>query len=70
MRGGESYQAFLDGLAMVLYELQIGNLCEALVPSMGSKHGVRWGPSSYSQSPTHIVADSVQPELMARWLTL
>jgi hypothetical protein len=45
---GEQNHAFLDGLAMALGELQMGNPSEALVASVGSKHGVRWGPSSYS----------------------
>jgi hypothetical protein len=48
MRGGELYHAFLDGLAMALAELQIGNPSETLVHFTGSKHVVRWGPSSYS----------------------
>ena len=41
MRGGEPNHTFLDGLAMALDELQIGNLSEALAPFTGSKRGVR-----------------------------
>lgn len=40
VRGGEPYHAFLDGILMVLSELQMGNSSEALVPlqdpNMGS----------------------------------
>jgi hypothetical protein len=56
MKRGEPYHTFLDGLAMVLGELQAGNPSEALAPlaGPGSKLGVRWGPSSYSQTPIHI----------------
>jgi hypothetical protein len=53
MRGGEPNHTFLDGLAMALDELQTGNLSEVLVPFVGSKHRVCWGPSSYSRAPTH-----------------
>jgi hypothetical protein len=59
MGAGEQNHTFLDGLAMALGELQMGNPSKALVASVGSKHGVRRGPSSYSQEPTHIVVDSV-----------
>jgi hypothetical protein len=69
MRGGESYHAFLDGLAMALGELQVGNPSEALDPLVGSKRGVRWGLSSYSQAPTHIVVDPVRPGPTARCLS-
>jgi hypothetical protein len=62
MRRGESYHAFLDGLEMTLGELQTGNPSEAMVPSTGSKRGVRWGPSSYSLVPTHIVVDSIRSQ--------
>jgi hypothetical protein len=40
MRGGELYNTFLDGLAMGLGELQMGNSSEALVPFAGTKHRV------------------------------
>jgi hypothetical protein len=46
---------------MALGELQIDNLSEAPVPSVGSRHEVRWGPSSYSQVSTHIVVGPVRP---------
>jgi hypothetical protein len=68
MRGGELYHAFLDGKAMALDELQASNPSEALAPLGGSKHEVRWGPSSFSQTPNHIVPDPVRPRLMARCL--
>jgi hypothetical protein len=44
---------------MTLAELQIGNPSEALALLAGSKRGVRWGPSSYTQALTHIVVDPV-----------
>jgi hypothetical protein len=69
MRGGEPYHAFLDGLAMALGELQVGNPSEALDALAGSKHGVRWGLSSYSQASTHIVVDPVRPGPTARCLS-
>jgi hypothetical protein len=40
MRGHESNHTFLDGLAMALDEVQMGNLSEALVPFTGSKRRV------------------------------
>lgn len=43
----------------VLIELQTGDSSEAPTPSMGSRCGVRWGPYSYSQVPTHIVVDPI-----------
>jgi hypothetical protein len=66
MKRGEPYHTFLDGLAMALGELQAGNPSEALAPlaGAGSKLGVRWGPSSYSQTPTHIVVDPIRPGQM------
>jgi hypothetical protein len=69
MRGGELYHTFLDGLAVMLDELQMGNPSDALVPFTGSKHEVRWGPSSYSRAPSHIVIDSVRLEPMDRCLS-
>jgi hypothetical protein len=65
----EPNRAFLDGTTMAFNELPIGNPIEALVPSIGSKRGVRWGPSSYSRAPTHIVADSVRSDPMPRCLS-
>lgn len=59
MRGGEPYHAFLDGLAIALGELQMGNLSETLASLAGSKRGVHWGLSSYSKTLTHIVTDLV-----------
>jgi hypothetical protein len=70
MMGGEPNHAFLDGLAMTLGELKMGNPSEALVPFVGSKRGVRWGPSSYSRAPTHIAVDSIRPNLTACCLSL
>jgi hypothetical protein len=40
MGGSEQYHTFLNGLEVVLGELQEGNLSEALVPFAGSKRGV------------------------------
>jgi hypothetical protein len=48
MRGGELSHTFLDGLAMALGDLQMGNPSEALVPFAGSKSRSPRGPSSYS----------------------
>jgi hypothetical protein len=45
---------------MALSELQMGDPSEALVPFTGSRHGVRWEPSSYSQAPIHIVVRLVR----------
>jgi hypothetical protein len=70
MRGGEPYHAFLDGLTMALGESQAGNPSEALTPLAGSKRGVRWGLSSYTYVPTHIVVDPIRPRPMARCLSL
>jgi hypothetical protein len=53
MGGGELYHAFLDGLAIALSELQTGNPNDALASLVGSKHGVCWGPSSYSHTDSY-----------------
>lgn len=45
---------------MALRELQMGDLSEAPTPFVGSRRGVRWGPSSYSQVPTHIVVGPIR----------
>lgn len=65
MRGGEQCHAFFDGIAIALGELQAVNLGEALVPFVGSKCGVCWGPSSYSRALTNIVVGSIRSEPMA-----
>lgn len=64
----ELYHTFHDRLIIVLGELQSDDLSEAWSLS-GGRHDVSSRPSSYFQAPTHIVTDSICPELMARcWM--
>jgi hypothetical protein len=67
MRGGELYHAFLDGIAMMLDELQTGHPSEALAPLAGSSMGsagtvlIHPGIESYSHRSRSIETDDSLP---------